>query len=70
MMAHGGAMHMQPGGGGPGGQHFGAPMQMPQGMMQQQGGPPGQQQPHDLQPAFNVEDVEEKDGVRLSWNVW
>jgi hypothetical protein len=31
---------------------------------------PQHQQQQQMGPAFNVDDVEDKDGCRLSWNVW
>ena len=62
-------------------QQFGPPGMQGGPAMPQMGGPPGgqmmqgpggqHQMSHEqLAPAFSVEDVEDKDGVRLSWNVW
>lgn len=62
------AMQQQPAPFGAPGQQSGPPMPPMMG-----GGQPGMMpggQGQDIGPAISVEDVEDKDGVRLSWNVW
>lgn len=75
-----GMMQQGPQMGGPGGMHMGPGQGQPQPgpvpMMGHSGGMPPmpnaglQQQQEQMGPAFSVDDVEDKDGVRLSWNVW
>lgn len=65
-------MGMGMGGGGGGQGQFGPPGGVGGGPAMPMGMPsiPGQVPQESMGPAFSVEDVEDKDGVRLSWNVW